>query len=451
MSDTVLEQIDRAIERSIPNLTKDLKRLIAINSVKGEPLPDAPFGPGPKKVLDTLLEMGKTEGFHTTDYHVGVVSLALKEGQPDLGIWLHGDVVPVGDGWLWPPFEATVHKGCVIGRGATDNKGQLCAIYHLLKIFKDLEVPLNYNGALYVGSDEESGQRDLCGIPGNTDAKGFFHVCTPPRLSLVPDSGFPVGIGGNGGITAVLRGKNRLQELTLTAGLPNTPGLATAVIGKEIITTQSAPQHAAHPKAGGNMITMLMDRLLERSDISETDRPVLEFFRHLSLDIDGAFCGICVQTKIMKPLTLSTLRIETRDGFPEMTINIRHPIEITADEIAKQLANIAEAYGVELANLQSTRKPYLSEVSESVVSRLNAIANEVTGENKPPYALSGGTYAHVLPNALVYGMNGCKKPEDFPVGHGGAHGMDELVSLERLERAMKIYARALLALNDLDW
>jgi succinyl-diaminopimelate desuccinylase len=68
-----------------------------------------------------------------------------------------------------------------------------------------------------------------------------------------------------------------------------------------------------------------------------------------------------------------------------------------------------------------------------------------------PYTLSGATYAHVLPNALVFGMNGCKKPEGFPDGHGGAHGADELVSLERLERAMKIYARALLALNGMEW
>ena len=48
-------------------------------------------------------------------------------------------------------------------------------------------------------------------------------------------------------------------------------------------------------------------------------------------------------------------------------------------------------------------------------------------------------------------MDGCKKPDDFPQGHGGAHGMDELVSLDRLQRAMRIYARALLALNETEW
>ena len=65
--------------------------------------------------------------------------------------------------------------------------------------------------------------------------------------------------------------------------------------------------------------------------------------------------------------------------------------------------------------------------------------------------MCGGTYAHTLPNALVYGTDGNKIPVDFPAGHGGAHGRDEVVSVERLKRAMRIYARALLALNDIQF
>ena len=65
--------------------------------------------------------------------------------------------------------------------------------------------------------------------------------------------------------------------------------------------------------------------------------------------------------------------------------------------------------------------------------------------------MSGGPYAHRLPNAFVFGMSGNLTPEDFPQGRGGAHGVDEAVSLDRLQRAMRIYARALLALNELEW
>ena len=86
-----------------------------------------------------------------------------------------------------------------------------------------------------------------------------------------------------------------------------------------------------------------------------------------------------------------------------------------------------------------------------LVQGLAKIANEITGDGKPPYTMSGGTYAHVLPNALVFGMDGCKKPDGFPQNRGGAHGLDEVVSLDRLQRAMRIYARALLMLNETEW
>ena len=40
-----------------------LSALVAINSREGTPLPDAPFGEGPRKVLDTALQMMKDDGF----------------------------------------------------------------------------------------------------------------------------------------------------------------------------------------------------------------------------------------------------------------------------------------------------------------------------------------------------------------------------------------------------
>ena len=88
MKKNLIVQIDQAIEKSMNDLKVDLIKLIAIKSVKGEPLPGAPFGAGPRAVLDTVLDMGKQEGFYTTEHTEGVISLSLKEGQPDLGIWL---------------------------------------------------------------------------------------------------------------------------------------------------------------------------------------------------------------------------------------------------------------------------------------------------------------------------------------------------------------------------
>lgn len=441
MNETLLQQIDQEIEQARQVLARDTIRLIGIRSVQGAPEPGAPFGPGPRAMLDAVIELGEREGFVPTRYTDSVISIATQEGEPDLGIWLHGDVVHEGTGWDFDPYQATEYKGCIVGRGATDNKGQLCAIFHLLKIFKKLNIPLNYKIALFVGSNEENGKNDV---------KDFKTRYTPPRLSLVPDASFPVGYGGKGALHVSFRSKHPLHGITLTAGLPESPGKAVANLYGKSIITQSLPRHGTNPDPNGNMITMIADRLLSQ-ELQEGDRSVLAFFRKLSLDIHGEELGIYTDPSPMTPLTMSTQTIRMVDGCPELTVSIRYPMSTTADEIVLKLQEAAENSGLEVVRADPYMKPYLLDKNWPVVTRLAEIANEITGDNKQPYIVGGGTYAHELPNALAFGMDGSLPPEDFPKGRGSAHGLDESVSLDRLQRAMRIYARALLALNEMEW
>ncbi|MBP3435682.1 MAG: M20/M25/M40 family metallo-hydrolase [Clostridia bacterium] len=464
MNASLLSQIDKLIDSARADLARTTIELTNIKSVQSEPMPGAPFGNGPRKVLETVLEMGQEAGFHCTDHGVGVISLAMQEGQPDLGIWLHGDVVPEGEGWRFEPYNAVEYEGCIIGRGATDNKGQLAVIFHLLKMFKELGIKLKYNPALYVGSNEETGMKDMVGLPGNDDAKGFINVCTPPRLSLVPDGGFPIGYGGKGGMTLRLKSKAPLHGITLTAGLPETPGRATAIfddktvlpplpmctVSGATVTAETPPRHGAHPDPNGNMITNLSAALLE-ADLVEDDRTVFEFLKIVSKEIHGHTLGIATTHTEMSPLTVFAHRITQENGHIILSLNIRYPLGITYEEIVKRVSLAAEKYGFDLYDSTSGTVPYINDSHSPIVQTLCAVANGVTGDEGKPYLMSGGTYAHRLPNAFVYGMSGNLPPTDFPEGRGGAHGIDEAVSLDRLQRAMRIYARALLSLNELDW
>ena len=176
MYSELISEIDKLIEASTDQIAADTARLVNINSVQGAPEAGAPFGKGPRAVLDTVLAMGREAGFACTDYGVGVVSVAMREAAPDLGVWLHGDVMPVGDGWAFPPFSATAHGGCIIGRGAADNKGQLAAMFNLFKILRSLGVALNYNPAIYVGSNEETGMRDMFGVDRKSTRLNSSHA-----------------------------------------------------------------------------------------------------------------------------------------------------------------------------------------------------------------------------------------------------------------------------------
>jgi len=47
----LLEQIDAFVAENRENVLRDLKTLVDINSVEGQPQPGAPFGPGPSPTM----------------------------------------------------------------------------------------------------------------------------------------------------------------------------------------------------------------------------------------------------------------------------------------------------------------------------------------------------------------------------------------------------------------
>ena len=464
----LLPKIDAMIEESDNVLEHDTIKLVNIKSVKSDPKPGAPFGKGPKKVLDKFMKMGKKRGYYVTDYKVGVVSAAMKQGLPDLGIWVHGDVVPEGDGWRFKPYRAKKYKGCIIGRGATDNKGQLAAVLCLFDIFKKLGIKLNYNPAIYVGSNEETGMLDITGMNGNPDARGFINVATPPKLSLVPDAGFPMVYGGKGGATLFLRSKTPLHCVTVTAGRDDSPGSASATFASlEIpdsipdctvvkdkattISTFTPPRHGSNPDPNGNMITLISRALLSLDALHPSDRYIFEFFEKISTDILGECLDIKTEHPELGDLTVFSSGIETVNGYAEIRINIRYPLGITFEKIVENIEKTTEKVGFMVVRANKGILPYILDKNSEVVTSLTEISNEIIGEDKKPYTIKGGTYAHVLPNAYPYGMNGNLPPDDFPKGRGGAHGIDEAVSVARLKRAMRIYARAMLKLNEIEW
>ena len=306
---------------------------------------------------------------------------------------------------------------------------------------------------------------DLIGVPGNPDAKGFLNVATAPRLSLVPDGGFPVGYGGKGAVTLKLRSRTPLHGCVLTAGQSASPGLAEAVFDTAVSPTESdectengntltawtAPRHGAHPDPNGNMITVISTAVLENGLSADEDTYIWEFFKKVSKNTDGSMLGIATTSQHMTPLSVFPKGIDTVDGHPEITLNIRYPDGITAEEIIRRVTQACEEYGFTLTKSHIGTPVALADKDTPAVRALCAASAEVLGVDNPPFTVSGGTYAHRLPNGYVFGMSGNLPPDDFPKGRGGAHGVDEVVSLDRLQRAMRIYARALLKLNDVEW
>ncbi len=135
-----------------------LKKIIAIESVKGKKKINAPFGTGPKKTLTETLKLAKELGFKTAIINdaVGYAQLG-DDNEHYIGIVGHLDVVPAGSGWTYPPFDLTLKDGIFYGRGVLDNKGPILANLYALAALKRMNFPLTKTIRIIFGTDEESG------------------------------------------------------------------------------------------------------------------------------------------------------------------------------------------------------------------------------------------------------------------------------------------------------
>jgi len=80
----------------------------------------------------------------------------------------HLDTVAEGDphSWIHPPFDAHVQNGCMIGRGAADNKAGIACGMYTLQLLRELELidPQQQSVTLAGVADEESGACSTLGV-----------------------------------------------------------------------------------------------------------------------------------------------------------------------------------------------------------------------------------------------------------------------------------------------
>ncbi len=75
-------------------------------------------------------------------------------GEQTLGLLMHLDVVPPGDGWETEPFSLCLKGDKLYGRGTADDKGPAMAALYALKLVLEAGYRLNKKVRLYFGCDE---------------------------------------------------------------------------------------------------------------------------------------------------------------------------------------------------------------------------------------------------------------------------------------------------------
>ena len=457
-------------------LIREIQGAVRIPSVSRPDLaaPGEPFGPECRRVLDHMLARGKAWGFRTRDLDGRAGAISMGDEEQAIGIVAHLDVVPVGDGWVYPPFEGTwlPEQQALIGRGADDNKGPGVACLFVMRMIRELGIPMRSGIRLYCGLSEENGMADMRHIRENGERF--------PKVSLVPDAGFPVNYGQKGSLKGYIRARAEGNLLSFRAGsalniIPDLAECEAAVplaealeaegrLGGDLrkaLETEETPAgvrirahgvsgHAAAPENSVNAIHLLCAALTEMGILTGSGRDAVSALAELTADGWCESEGAAFEDGISGKTTLVYSTAELADGLLTVGADCRYSITYDSAALREKLNQAWAQRGFAEAGISVTQ-PFHIPKEDARVTALQEVYRELTGREDPPYTMGGGTYSREVPDAISFGfgMPGMKHDLSFlPAGHGGAHGRDEVLWMDKIENGMKLYLGALLALDD---
>ena len=458
---TLKQQIHSWMTGREDEFVEALAPLIAINSITGEAAPGMPFGPGPAQALEKTLALAEKWGMKTwnDDGFVGLADLNEKEDL--LHILAHLDIVGAGDHWDTDPFTLVRDGDLIYGRGTDDDKGPAVAALLAMRCIKELGMELKGNVKLVLGTDEESGSKDL---------KHFYGHYPFAPYSVTPDTCFPVTniekatyapafgqkwgaqpeaknrlLGMKGGIrvnvapgdcTAVIAGLAKAEAEEKMAAVAAETGVAfeaTEENGKLTIQATGKQAHASRPHEGKNAITAmltLLTRLPLADDAAAKAVSGLHGFFPYG-DDHGVALGIAAEDDISgkTTVTLSVLDMD-ETGF-SARFDSRDALCATRESTQDVTEKAFTALGWYCTG-DFGPGHWVDENSDFIRILLDTY-EEFSGRKGYCEAIGGGTYVHHIPGGVAYGAG----EHDFP---SNLHGPNERARISQLLLTAEIYA-----------
>lgn len=451
-------KIEGFVRENSERMFRDIGRLVAINSVEGEPEENAPFGRGPAEVLKLALEISEELGFAVKNCENMMGYAQLGEGDDYLATIAHLDVVPAGSGWSADPFTMREREGYIIGRGVMDDKGPAVLCLYAMKYLKENCGRLRYPVRALLGINEESGMRDL---------KYYLANYPAPLFCFSPDANFPVCIGEKGIMHGKIAARHEAESIVRIEG-----GVAANVVpdhceawvrakrleSSESVTAQEenglwhltavgVGGHASLPEGTVNAIGLMADYLLKNKVLHGREEELIRLISLLNVSYYGTALGVEADDGKFSPLTIVGGVIGMKNGRIFQTLDSRYPTNTSAEKIVQIIRE--KAGDAAEVIIDSDKKPFSMDENSAPVKICLDAYSQICGEEAKPYTMGGGTYARAFPNAVAFGPEHPERP--MPDFAGSIHGADEAASKEYFIEALKIYIAALLELEKIDY
>lgn len=463
--DIMISEISKKADEYMDSAVKLLSGLISYKSVMGEPAEGMPYGKDCADCLKFAEDTLKADGFTVRNFDNHAITADFGEGEPELGILCHLDVVPTdGQEWHSDPFKAEIRDNKIYGRGSIDDKGPAAAVITAMRIIRDSGVKLRKNVRLILGSNEENGSKDM---EYYTSKEKF-----PPML-FTPDGSFPViniekgmirfEIGGSYGEC----GGRRILSLKGGSVVNAVPERAEAVVegfaADEIqayadkislegiilnienisdntvsIKVKGKGAHASTPEQGVNAITALLTLLSDiplDDELHNTIKSVSEIFPFG--EWDGSSAGVKCSEEKSGPLTIVLSLAECGGGRYSFKADSRFPVGRTSADIVGGLCGVCGRYGL-TGKADMTSEPHYADENSPMIKTLLGVYEDFTGEKGKCIAIGGGTYVHDTENGVAFGAEWSDE--------NNMHGADEFIGMDEFKKDIMIYTEAILRL-----
>ncbi len=439
-------------------IVKTLQELLQIPSVLDldNATEKAPFGPNIDKALNYMLDMGKNDGFDVVNDDGYAGHISYKGATCDsVGILCHLDVVPAGNNWTYPAYDAKIVDGKIYARGTTDDKGPTIASYFALKFIKDAGIKLKKEIRIILGTDEETAWRGVA---------HYFKNFDMPSIGFAPDCSFPLVYGEKGRmsfdlsssfdeedivesitggerynvvldkVTAVLR-KDLSKEFNDYLKVNNLKG---SVVGNTY-EIEGVAAHAMEPEKGINAGIHMCNFLKDYSN----NKMVQFVAKYFNNDPFFKTMGLDYNDYEMGPITVNIGIMNISKDETRTTLDIRFPVRYDMDKYNKVFNELVDGANIKITN-STYKDPHYVSPEDDLVKLLYKAYTDVTGDTiNKPFTVGGGTYAGILDKGVAYGMG-------FPGEAELAHQKDEYLSIESLLKGVLIYINAILLLGEVD-
>ena len=455
-------------------LIENLQELIKIPSVhENSDNPNEPFGKNTVKALNYILDLGQNLGFRTKniDGYCGYIEFG--SGDELIGIIGHLDVVPEGENWTYPPFEAQIVDNKIYGRGSIDDKGPVMASLYAMKAVMDYcnknSISINKRVRLILGLNEE---RDWKCIDYYKEHEEI------PSIGFSPDADFPCIYAEKGLISpflimnysnfldkdivltdidynnnplnvvpkycsCVVSVKNEIKikdvnNIVQKFASENNFNITTEIINdNELkIISYGVQAHAAHPDLGINAVSRLiivLDKLFKNYNIII---PIFDLFtKYIGLDFNGNKLNINIPDESGE-LTLNVAQLYFENDDLRIGLNLRVPINTKFELIENSFSSVCKEFDNVHCEFTGKKDSLYVSKDSYLVKTLCKIYNEATASNIEPIAIGGATYARAFANFVSFGAN-------LPGKKDMCHQTDEFISIDNLMLACSIYCIAI--------